>query len=401
MDADAAERFHHLVVARIRDEDGRRGIRVAPGIDVDPPVDPVVVEDDDADRQIVAADRFDFHPGEAEGAVAFDREHGFAGFHRGRDGEAHADAHDAPGADVEAFARLVHVDDAAREIERVGALVDEDGVRPFFDDGAQRTERAVEIHRCRVLHQLRSHLGRVGFFARFDGVGPIGRRGLPALVDAPEEGGHAGADVADQRGGDLDVAVHLLGLDVDLDELLRSGCTPGLALAVRQEPVEAGADQQHDVGLLQGRRARRARRLRVRVGQEAFGHAHRHVRDAGLLDQGADVPVGLRVGRALAEDDQGALGALPGLRVQNLGKKFGRQIEIDAARAAGDGRADRARHADADVRGMQDAEGRFAQGPGDGQLVHLLVIALLQVDDLALGRAADQDHREAVGGGVR
>jgi hypothetical protein len=33
--------------------------------------------------------------------------------------------------------------------------------------------------------------------------------------------------------------------------------------------------------------------------------------------------------------------------------------------------------------------------------IHLLVVALLQVDHLALGGAGDQDHREAVGGGVR
>ena len=38
---------------------------------------------------------------------------------------------------------------------------------------------------------------------------------------------------------------------------------------------------------------------------------------------------------------------------------------------------------------------------GDGELVHLLVVALLQVDDLALARAADEDHREAVDRGVR
>ena len=49
---------------------------------------------------------------------------------------------------------------------------------------------------------------------------------------------------------------------------------------------------------------------------------------------------------------------------------------------------------------MQHAEGRLAEGLGDGELVHLLVVALLQIDDLALGRAADQDHREAVGRGV-
>ena len=50
--------------------------------------------------------------------------------------------------------------------------------------------------------------------------------------------------------------------------------------------------------------------------------------------------------------------------------------------------------------GVQHAEGRLAHRLGDGELVHLLVVALLQVDDLALGRARDQDHREAVGGGV-
>src|SRR6185369_13715611 len=37
---------------------------------------------------------------------------------------------------------------------------------------------------------------------------------------------------------------------------------------------------------------------------------------------------------------------------------------------------------------------------GDRELVHLLVVALLQIDDLALARAADEDHREAVGRGV-
>ena len=81
-------------------------------------------------------------------------------------------------------------------------------------------------------------------------------------------------------------------------------------------------------------------------------------------------------------------------------KQLGRQIEIDAARTARDGGADRARHADADVCGVQHAERRLAERLGDGELVHLLVVALLQVDDLALGRARDQDHREAVGGGV-
>ena len=201
-----------------------------------------------------------------------------------------------------------------------------------------------------------------------------------------------------------------------------------LPLPCDKQPVEARADHHDDVGVLEHRRARRARALRMRVGQQALGHAHRQERNAALFDEGADRVVGLRVGGALAEDDQRALGALehveraldrgrrrdlrrrrvddldqrllPGLGIHHLTEQLGRQVEIDAARTPGDGGADRARQADADVGGMQHAEGRLAQRLGDGELVHLLVVALLQVDDLALGRARDQDHREAVGRGV-
>src|SRR5713101_4692165 len=75
-------------------------------------------------------------------------------------------------------------------------------------------------------------------------------------------------------------------------------------------------------------------------------------------------------------------------RIHDLREQFGRQVEINAARTAGHGGPDSARHADADVCGMQHAEGRLAEGLGDRQLVHLFIVALLQVDDLALGRAA-------------
>src|SRR5438128_2489022 len=130
---------------------------------------------------------------------------GFAGLDRGRDGKAHADAHDAPGADVQALARLVHVDDAAGEIERVGAFVDENGIRPLFDDGAECAERAVEIHRRRILHQPRRHLGDVFVLFRLDGADPVRRRGRPLAVHALEKSQHAGADIADQRRDDLDI----------------------------------------------------------------------------------------------------------------------------------------------------------------------------------------------------
>src|SRR5438105_115771 len=81
-DAVAAEGFHHLVVARALDEYRRRRIGAA-RIDVGAAVDAVIVEDDDADRKLVAADGLDLHAGEAEGRVALDREHRLAGFDGG------------------------------------------------------------------------------------------------------------------------------------------------------------------------------------------------------------------------------------------------------------------------------------------------------------------------------
>src|SRR6266568_3287126 len=136
-----------------------------------------------------------------------------------------------------------------------------------------RRLRAVEVHRRRILHQPRRHLGDVFVLFRLDGADPVRRRGRPLAVHALEKSRHAGADIADQRRDDLDIAVHLLGLDVDLDELPRSRLAPALTLAVRQKPVEAGADQHDDVGVFQHRRARRTGALRMRVGQEALAHA--------------------------------------------------------------------------------------------------------------------------------
>src|SRR4051812_16471201 len=162
VDAHPAERFHHLVVPRILDKDGGRNVG-AGRVEVGAAINAIVIEDDDADRQVVAADRLDLHAGEAKGAVAFHREYGLAGFNCGSDGKPHADSHDAPGTDIEPLARLVHVDDAASEVEGVGAFVDENCVRPFLDHGAQCTERAVVIHRRIVVHQPRRHLGDIVF----------------------------------------------------------------------------------------------------------------------------------------------------------------------------------------------------------------------------------------------
>src|SRR5215472_4718828 len=116
IDADAAESLHQLVVARPLDENGRRRVR-AGVVDVGAPIDAVIVEDNDANRQLVSADRLDLHAGETERAVALDRQYRLAGLDSRGDRIAHTDTHDAPGTDVQTLARLVHIDDAACEVE--------------------------------------------------------------------------------------------------------------------------------------------------------------------------------------------------------------------------------------------------------------------------------------------
>ena len=298
-----------------------------------------------------------------------------------------------------------------------------------LDDVAHGAQRAVKVHRAGVGGQRGGHLGLVLVLAVGDAAHPVGGRLGPAAPHALHQRRDAGTDVADERRGDGHVAVDLGRRDVDLDELLGALVgAPGLALAVREQPVQPRAHQQHHVGLGQHVAARGRRRQFVRVGQQALGHGHRQVGDAAGLDQRAHGFVGAGVGGALAEQDQRPLrpleqvqrarhrlgrGQLARRRVDDLDQRplagfgrhglreqLGRQVEVDAARAARQRRTDRAGHADADVLRVQHPEGRLAQRLGDGQLVHLLVVALLQVDDLALGRTADEDHREAVGGGV-
>src|SRR2546427_2885256 len=119
--AHAAEGLDQLVIARALHE--YRGRRIAAvGIDVGAAVDAVVVHHHHAHRQVVPAEGLDFHAGEAEGAVALDRDHRLLADYGGGHAVAHAHAHDAPGAHVDALPRLVHVDYAAREVEGLCAL---------------------------------------------------------------------------------------------------------------------------------------------------------------------------------------------------------------------------------------------------------------------------------------
>ena len=81
-------------------------------------------------------------------------------------------------------------------------------------------------------------------------------------------------------------------------------------------------------------------------------------------------------------------------------KDFGRQIEVDATRPPRHRRMDCARDSNADIFGLADAERRLGVGLRRVHLIEFFVVALLEIDDLAVARPADLDHRKTVGGRV-
>ena len=80
---------------------------------------------------------------------------------------------------------------------------------------------------------------------------------LVHVNNAAQQRRHARTNITHQRRGNRLVAVHLGGRDIDLDELFGLRCPPGFSLPVGQQPVQAGADQQHHIGFGKHIRARR------------------------------------------------------------------------------------------------------------------------------------------------
>jgi hypothetical protein len=138
-------------------------------------------------------------------------------------------------------------------------------------DALQPAQRAVEVHRHRIGHQLARHLFNVGSSLVAHRASPFVRRLFPAIHALDHHRQHA-LDVADQRGIDGLVAIHFLRINVDLDELLRMRLTPLLALAVAEQPVEACANQHDAIALLQHQRAGSTSILRMVIGQQALCH---------------------------------------------------------------------------------------------------------------------------------
>ena len=123
-DTDTAKGLHHKLVFGVFDKDGCRRVLAPTPVFSIAAIDAVVVEDNDADRKVVAADGFHLHAGESKGTVTLDTKHLIAGLDSRRDSRSHADPHDAPGADIEPLAGLVDVDDGPALIQRIRAFVE-------------------------------------------------------------------------------------------------------------------------------------------------------------------------------------------------------------------------------------------------------------------------------------
>ena len=183
-------------------------------------------------------------------------------------------------------------------------------------------------------------------------------------------------------------------------------------MAARQQPVEAGADEHHHIGLLHDGRATGQRADRAVVGQYALGHRHGQIGDAGFVDQLLEQVFDACICGSLADKQGGAAGAgdKPGSAGHRLGgRRHGRgevdrlkeqtfsdiavdyltqtrggHVEIYAAGTARDSGAVCAHHCSGYILGAVYAVSGFYERLGDGELVEGLIVALAQIDGLAL-----------------
>ncbi len=303
----AAERLDHCFVMRLVGQCQRGRIAVRAEVFEIASVYAAVVEHHECDRQPVAACRLDLHAVESERGIAADVQHFPTGGHRRANRIAGSASHDAPCAAVETATRFAHRDDVAAVVERVGAFVGEDEILmvPVVDlrDGAERVEMA---HR----HLFGTFLRREFRFVRCARLANQTKPFLGCrertLFQCAVEHHHGGADVAHHRHVDLARVVDLLRVDVDLDEPHLA--VPWFALAERQHPVEARADEQHHIGVAQRKRTAAGGAARIIVRHHAFGHRHGLERDVGFADEFADFLFGAGDRRALADDHQRMLG---------------------------------------------------------------------------------------------
>ena len=247
----------------------------------------------------------------------------------GGDRLAEADAHRAVGAGVEAGAGVGDIQLGEADIHRAGALGAED--RVLRHPGGDVAQGAVVVGRRLVVVDLRPDLRRVLLRLLGDHLAP--RRVLRMEPLAAGERGVELADdrlaVADQRHLGRLVVADLLGRDVELDDLHVLGIAR--RLAEMEDPVEAGAHQEHDVGVLQCQGARRRDRQRMVVRHDTLAHRRAQERYLRALDKGAHLVLGARPGHALADEDERPLGLFE--QVQRLLDVFRRRDGARRVRA--------------------------------------------------------------------
>jgi hypothetical protein len=187
-----------------------------------------------------------------------------------------------------------------------------------------------------------------------------------------------------------------------------------------EDPVEAGAHQEDDVGVLQGQGAGRRHRQRMVVGHHPLAHRRAQERHLRLLDKGAHLAFGVGPGHPLADQDQRPLGPLEhverrldilrrGLKARRVGAFLHlhhvllvalagddvvRHVEIGRTRPAVGRVAGRLRHIKRDALYAIDGVGEFAERSCEQHLALFLEGA--HAAAIGFRGAADQDHRPAI-----
>ena len=282
-------------------------------------------------------------------------------------------------------------------------------------------------HRHGVRVHAGGELGIVLLGVGLEHVEPLRGRLHWRLLETGIDHLHGGLDVADHRACDGTGVLDLVRVDIDLDEL--DVRVPFLALAEIEHPVQTSADEQHDVGGAQRETAAARRAVWVIVRNDALGHRHRLEWHVGLLDEFTQFVLGLGQRRTLAHKHERVLGLgeqlerfihrglrrrhcrsrlvrdpqlrLGDILVERLGDGVVREIDVDTARTAGACDVHGAGHSKRNVFDLVDAERFLAELLRIVHLVEAFVFAFVHVDDMASGRTADHDDREAVRGGFK
>jgi len=191
------------------------------------------------------------------------------------------------------------------------------------------------------------------------------------------------------------------------------------------DPVEPRAEQQDDVGVLQRESAPGRDRERVFVVDDTLAHRRAQEGQLGGFDEGAQLCLGPRIRRSLADDDERSFGAAQHLdgtlhiariglgsrRIGTASRKYDLVLfQLGRQEVVGKVEVDRTGSpADAGSHGLLDVEGNAARG------VRSCGVFRVDAPELDLGgfleraaallvgvaRAAEQDHRPAVGLRVR